>query len=714
MSTNAGGHDIDIGSLWGGVRKALPALLGLMLLAGVATFGILSMMAPRFEAETQLTITAKPASPYGSGKNDSGAAATVTPRLDPAAINTHVRALMAPDLLIKVGRDLGLAGRAEFNRAVGPVDSLDTVRRSLGLGGFDRDEGAENRMLEAMQKNLSVFAARESRFITIRFRSTDPEVAADVANGIARNYRESLREIPVRETNEAVSALLPKIEQLNREVFEAEAVAKRFRAETDQLTGGARALTLEQQRLERLSADLVKAEAAQSQAESRLGAAREIPLRGGADTLPEVQNSRVIQDLIAQRVRVERQVNEARAVLLPGHPRMRQLTADLAGLRRSIEQEIGVIIDSISKEARVNQLRADQLRGEIAALKKASVARSGDEAKLRSLEATATSKRNELERLQKQLEDNRTVVDTNRVPVESTIVSAARPDRESVFPKKGAFTLLAMAAALMTGLFFVIGRGLMFMTQPKPRRAPAAPEPRAAPPVLSGPLRVRDPAATGNSTGRVIGAAPVASGSSPMAPFAKRFFASKSSEGGFRLLVAGRTNNIDPSDEAAELAVELSEAGARVLLVDWALDGRQLLRDVARGRAAGLAELINGDAQFEDVLISLADSNVQYAYASRSAGQPQLSDEAGLNLVLDAFDEAYDHVIVFGRHDDARALFETIEGRFDAGLIVAEGTVGTLDKPHQFLGFDVTDIDIQQHIRPGNSPSARERRLTPA
>ena len=404
MSTNSSGPDIDLGSLWSGVRKSLPVVMMLVLAAGFVTFAIVSMMAPRYEAEAQLTITAKRTNPYGSSKDDAGAAAAVTPRLDPAAINTHVRALMAPDLLLKVASTLNLAQRAEFNSAVGPVDTLASIKGMLGLKRRSLDDGVESRVLGAMQKNLSVSAARESRFITIRFRSTDPQVAADVANMIAKSYRETLREIPVRETNEAVAALMPKIERLSAEVLQTEADAKRFRAETDQLTGGgAQSLTLQQERLSTLSADLVRAEGERAKSESRLRAVLELLAGGSANTLPEVQNSRIIQDLISQRVRVERQVNEARAVLLSGHPRMRQLNADLAGLRRSIRRETLTIVNSIAKEVRLSQLRTEQLRDQVAAVKKIAVARSGDEAKLRSLEAIAKSKRNELERLQKQL-----------------------------------------------------------------------------------------------------------------------------------------------------------------------------------------------------------------------------------------------------------------------------------------------------------------------
>ncbi len=716
MSTNTGAQDIDVASIWARVRRALPVLLICTIGVGVATFAALSLIAKRYEAETQLTITAKSTNPYATAKGDAGNAATVTPRLDPAAINTHVRALMAPDLLLKVGKSLNLGSRAEFNSAIGPVDAMDGLMRQLGVGGPRAGETVDSRVLANMRKSLVVSSARESRFISVRFTSTDPQVAATVANAISTAYRNSLREIPVRETNDAVAALLPKIKQLSAEAFEAEAAAKRFRAETDQLTGGASALTFQQQRMSALNVDLVKAEADISKSEARLTAAREVAIRGSADTLPEVQQSRIIQDLMSQRVRVERQVNEARAVLLPAHPRMRQLNADLNGLRGSINREIRTIVNSISKEVRLGQLRAEQLRLQIADLKKATVSRSGDEVQLRSLDNTAKSKRNELQRLQQQLEDNRTVVDTNRVPVEAAIVSMARATSTPVSPKKGPYTLLAMAATLMLGMALTVARGLLAIGAPvtHDRRASdtsANTSVKSKTEELGATATPLQRGHTGDNYA-VNASAPTSALSSTSERFddqptvatitglAKHFLDTAPVDGGFRLLIAGDTDSIDPSDEAIELVAELSDAGARVLLVDWSLDGNRLLGEIDAGTTVGLVELIVGRAEFEDVLVALPDTNVHYVYSTGKPASNELLEEESLNLVFDAFDETYDHVVIVGRHTDARALFETIQGRFDTGMTVAEASVGTTPASAEtFLGFDVTDIEIIPYVR---------------
>jgi succinoglycan biosynthesis transport protein ExoP len=127
MAGTPGAQDIDVSSSWSGVRKALSGLMICTVIPGVVTFAGLGLVTSRCEAETQLTITAKRSTAIVDAKNDASAAASITPRLDREAINTHVRALPAPDLLIKVAKELELERRPEFNAALGPVDTMDRV-----------------------------------------------------------------------------------------------------------------------------------------------------------------------------------------------------------------------------------------------------------------------------------------------------------------------------------------------------------------------------------------------------------------------------------------------------------------------------------------------------------------------------------------------------------------------------------------------------------
>jgi len=454
--------DIDLGALWYSALRSLPKLAVLAAILAAVTYGVLSLMAPRYVSETQLAIESVATNNPFTDPSRSGGSDSVSVRMDKEAINTHVRALMSTNLGEMIVRDMKLADLAEFNAAKGATDTWSALLRLVGIGVPKGSQTDQERALDAYFKHLEVYSPKESRFIGIRFSSMDPELAAAVANRIAETYRLNMAHQSLTETDEVQKALEPKITKLADEAAEAEAAVEKFRGEANIFKGGQQATGLNEQQLSELNAELSRVKAARSEAEARAKQAREMQQLGSAETLADVQKSPLIQNLVQSRVRVERQISELSATLLPGHPRMRQLSADLKGLKAQISAEVAKIVDGIGKEAKVAALREEAIQKSVADIKTRIVTSGPEEAKLRSLEADARSKRAELDRLRAQFEANRVRADDSRtIPVEAQIVSSARPSGTPVFPRKSATALLVGVATLMIGLALVITRGLL-------------------------------------------------------------------------------------------------------------------------------------------------------------------------------------------------------------------------------------------------------------
>ncbi|MGE0023169.1 MAG: lipopolysaccharide biosynthesis protein [Hyphomicrobium sp.] len=468
--------DIDLGSLWRAGVRSLPRLIVISMTLAAGTYVVLGMMAPRFVSETQLAIESNGTTSPFTDPSRGGASDNVTVRMDKEAINTHVRALMSTDLGEEIVREMKLADLPEFNSAKGSPDKWSALLRLVGIGAPRASESDQDRALDTYFKRLEVYSPKESRFIGIRFTSIDPELAAAVANRIAETYRVNLAHQSVIETDAVQKALEPKIAKLAEEAAAAEEGVEKFRGEANIFKGGQQATGLNEQQLAELNAELSKVKAARSEAEARAKQAREMEGLGSAETLSDVQKSPLIQNLVQSRVRVERQISELSATLLPGHPRMRQLSADLKGLKSQIDAEVGKIVDGLGKEAKVAALREDALQRSVNDIKSRIVNSGPEEAKLRSLEADAKSKRAELDRLRAQYESNRVRADDSRtIPVEAQIVSSARPSSVPVFPRKTSTALLVALASMMIGLALVITRGLLMDA-----RVPAARGERAS------------------------------------------------------------------------------------------------------------------------------------------------------------------------------------------------------------------------------------------
>lgn len=149
----------------------------------------------------------------------------------------------------------------------------------------------------------------------------------------------------------------------------------------------------------------------------------------------------------------------------------------------------------------------------------------------------------------------------------------------------------------------------------------------------------------------------------------------------------------------------LTLAGKQALIIDWSLDGTGIARQLSLPNAPGFVELLTSKATFADVVRWIPGSQTHFISSGWAVAEgPEGLDADQLNLILDALDDAYDHIIVVGRYENARALFETIQGRFDAGIIASDGSDGQRvlnDPPDTFLGFEVADIDLIRFELPG-------------
>jgi uncharacterized protein involved in exopolysaccharide biosynthesis/Mrp family chromosome partitioning ATPase len=673
--------DIDLAALGGALRRVLPKLLIATVVVGVASVAVLSMLTPKYASQAQIEIISKGLGNPFEPRRDSNTPELVSVRMDKEAIATHVRALQSSDLAVKLAADLKLGARPEFNSALVERGPVGKALRMIGLVGPRAGESEEELVLAAYYDALRVYQVKDTRGIMIDFKSSDSKLAADVANKLAELYRDDLSQRAVLESRDASTKLAPQIKKLAEEVAEAEAEVTRFRGQSNIFDGGREKTGLNEQQLSELNGELTKMATVRAEAEARAREAREIAARGAGETLPDVQKSQLVPRLVEQRVRLERQIAELSATLLPAHPRMKQLNADLAGLNRQIKTEVDKIVDGLEREVKVSASREDGIRRRLEEAKKRVVSSGGDDVKVRALESLAKSKRAEFERLQTQLEAARTTSDAHTVPVEVQIVSRARASSEKAWPKTGMTTLLAMTATLLLGLAFTVTRELFGMA----RQAPA----------------------TGSFAGKVAEppspAVPAVSTAHTMPSVARQLIGKAQGRTGFRTLVASDATGTNAGTAAIALTRQLASQKQQVILLDWSLDGVGLAPELGVSPTLGTTDVLSGRASFEDVIERLSRSEAHVIPAgSSAAGTAAAKDKDRVNMLLDALDDAYDHVVIAGGREAVRDLFTTIEGRIDAGVIVADTEAAAA--PGDFLGFNVADLDVIRY-----EPGAQDR-----
>jgi uncharacterized protein involved in exopolysaccharide biosynthesis len=466
-------EDIDVATLGRALWRAKGWILGLAIGAGIITFIGLSMVRPLFTSEARILMQNDESS-FTRPAADQGREQQVV-ALDEQAVQSQVQVLTSRDLAVEVIKALDLTNSPEFAKDAG-VGPIKRFLNRLGLGrGSPKSE--EEKAANAFAEHLSVFPLAKSSVIAVEYISGDSPLAAKIANKLADVYIGWQREAKLEQTKDATAWLSAQIEVLRKKVAESEAAAEQFRA-SQGLFAGTNNVTLNAQQLSELNSQVILAKAQKSEAEARARLIKKMLAdKGDIDATPEVLKSEVIGRLIDQRVQVQRQLAELSATLMPSHPRIKQLTAELADVRTQILDEATKIVKGLENEAEVASARESSLRSSLNDVKTQASGLSEAEINLRALEREAKANRDLLESYLARYRDASARHDMGAVPAQAAIVSRAHASVLPSFPKRGPLTLLVAAATALLALAYVLARELI--GAPAERREPLrADEPR--------------------------------------------------------------------------------------------------------------------------------------------------------------------------------------------------------------------------------------------
>lgn len=448
-------EDIDLRALGRALWRAKSWILGLAAIAGILTFLGLSLVRAQYTSESRILIE-NDVSPFARAATDQAREPAQT--LDEQAIQSQVQVLTSRDLALQVATELDLANNPEFAKDAAP-NFLTRLLDRLGIGHGVKSE--LERAADAFEEHLQVFALGKSSVIAIDYTSGDPALAAAAANKLAEVYLDWQRQAKLSQTKDATAWLNAQIDELRGKVSDSEAAVEQFRS-THGLFQGSNNVNLNAQQLSELNSQLILAKAQRSEAEARARLIKKmLEDKIDIDATPEVLKSELIGRLIEQRVQVQRQLAELSATLLPSHPRMKQLTSELADVRSQIRDEANKIVQGLENEEQIAAARETSLSNSLNEAQGQASGQSDAEIKLRALEREAKANRDLLESYLARYRDASARQDMGAVPANATIVSRAHPATKPSFPKRGPLSALAAGATALLALTFVFARALI-------------------------------------------------------------------------------------------------------------------------------------------------------------------------------------------------------------------------------------------------------------
>ena len=621
------------------------------LIAAVLSLLAVNLITPRYKSEARLLI---------EGRENiflRPEAERLTPetrdRVDVEMLTSQAQILQSRDVALAVIRDLKLSQKPEFDPALRGVSVTSVFLSMLGLGKDALKQTPEERVLTNFYERLSVLPVDKSRVILIEFQSSDPELSARVVNAVIDAYFTVQKANKQEQARGASQWLAAEIDKLRPKVVEAENNVENFRAKANLFVGTNNA-NLANQQLTEMTTQLAAARGQKADLDARVRIIRGMLNSGKPIEAADVTNSDLIRRLIEQRVTLRSQLAEQSSTLLDQHPRIRELKAQVYALDSQIRGEAEKIVHTVENDARTAGGRIEATNAAIEQLKKQIAGMGGQDVQLRALEREAKAQRDLLESYLAKYREASARDSLDATPSDVRVISRAIASNVPAFPKKLPIVMIATLVTMFLAMSLVVtgdllrggeqatvakkpgrptrperARGLSFfnLLRPRAKVASAAAEPAMATKPMPEPASKP-------------GAIPVGN----LAIALRRV-----GEAGRRITVVGVARNVGTTYTALGLSRALAQQGARVVLVDLALESPNLAVLSTDPDAPGIADLVRGTASFGQIVTRDRFSRVHLVAAGRMDGiDASMLSSSRLAMTLEALARTYDHVIVDG------------------------------------------------------------------
>jgi polysaccharide biosynthesis transport protein len=638
-------------------------MIGSTLAVAVLTFVVVNLLPPRFRSEARVLIEGhqnvflRPEAEKIDHASDM---------VDEEAVTSQVQLALSRDLARQVISKLRLGDRPEFDPNLREESRIVSTLRRAGLVKDPLGVTSDERVLENYYDRLSVYQVDKSRVIAVEFRSGDSDLAADVANAVAEAYLQRLRAVEQEQTRAAGLWLAGEIEDLRRKVANAEERVEAFRAKSKRFVG-LNNTPLSNQLLADLNSQLAAARSHKADAEAKAQFTSEALRLGKPIDSADFLNSELIKRLSEQRATLRAQLAQQSTTLLDGHPRIKELKAQILDIEREMRKEAERLTRSLENDAEIAASRVETLSSDLEQLEQQAALSNEQDVELRALEREAKAERDLLESYLAKYRETAARDDLAGAPTEARVISRATASNTPYFPRKAPIVLITTLATLIVIAVLITTRELLIGSRYRPMvvdsaadgGGPIAPDLGAVElPTRSAVTRAAESGPKGEVPDSVRSLIDIVDA---LGGTGRR---------GCRVIVVGAARNVGTTRCAVELARLLAAKG-RVVLVDLALGAPGLAAWAIDSAAPGITQLVCGAASIGQAITRDRGSNVHIVPAGqidREQAEAVLRSDR-LRMALDALAYAYDY-LVLDVGNPAETTLKRVVNRASIGVLV--------------------------------------------
>ena len=354
---------IDLRALFNTLRRRLGLFLGVLIATVLISLVITAQQVPLYSATSQVVLNTRPEQVTPNMTGPSGA---VLPT--PDLVTTEAIVLQSRSLANNVAQALNLDNDPRFNRPRGGI--VATLQKLIGLGKPLTANVAAKRSdtIDRLLSDLNVSRLDETYALQIGFTTTDPQLAAKIANEYAVQYTRGQLTQKLEQNRAATSFLAERLEGLRQQAQADTERVQQYRIANNLLSTTGASLT--EQEITSYNEQVAGARASAAEDQARLDTAR-AQLRAGSSggDVGAALDSQVVGALRTRRGLVGGTLANLEAHYGPRHPDVIKARGELADLDSQIAAEIARVISNLEAKARVSRERLASLNGSLSGAK---------------------------------------------------------------------------------------------------------------------------------------------------------------------------------------------------------------------------------------------------------------------------------------------------------------------------------------------------------
>jgi polysaccharide biosynthesis transport protein len=226
---------------------------------------------------------------------------------------------------------------------------------------------------DLLLKKLEIRPSRETSLIQLDFTSTDPQLAANIANAFADAYIQTSVELRAQPAKLSADWFDLQMASLRERLELAQSVLSTYQQQQGIVDGVDRVVDIEQARLGDLSKQLVESQSRTNELQSRKDLLASTLEQGGSiESLQEVLSSPLIQSLKSELARSGAHLAELSQKFKKGNSQYNQAEAQVNSLQQEIKSATKMVLSSIDSGVASSKQR-DEILTKSLAIQKAKV-----------------------------------------------------------------------------------------------------------------------------------------------------------------------------------------------------------------------------------------------------------------------------------------------------------------------------------------------------